>query len=438
MSENTVFELDHFLNNEEKDFLDNCSKKNSLQVLQLKKQFIQESYEKLKFATKHDYKVDSKVEDEQKKEFYISDQIRSLNDSSIVCAARGYTVKCECSSLNQKPIFCGERKLCPLCNKNYSRKIMRKIYRMLTLISNTWWAEVVLTYPKQHFDEELLTKAEIMDLMFKHANAWMKKAYGIKIKKPRYDRKAGVGCVMSCHSNHSKDPLDPSDNFHVHILIPDFVFFPIVEKTMYPYEKTTVDLKKGVVKKIVSSDRTVHGYGSIKKVRFHKSKEKLAADRKAWADIIDYHESDVNVWCEYFNCKKKLMHKITYIVRGAIKDYNDYFLKKGNQNRLMTLEEIKKFYYHVEFPRGFKRVRWYGFLSNSQRSKFLKTITNLELKDIIDPIYLKTFDVCSRCFRRFISIGSEEMDFDGETMKRTLRMDLITYENYHKCKMKKE
>jgi len=457
LSENSVLELDCFLNNEQKNYLDVYSKKNSLQVLQLKRQFLQDSYDRLSFYTKDNYEIDSEVvEAEQKKEFNISEQIRSLNDSPIVCAAKGYTVKCECGSLNQSPILCRDRKLCPTCNKNYSRGLMKNIYRELTLIPSTWWAEAVLTYPKNYFEKQKdengdrLTKAEIMDLMFKHSNKWIKETYGMKVAVVNLDsksaiacikkssrKKAGVGCVMVCHSNNSDNPLSSSNHFHVHILIPDFVFFPIAEKSLIPYERTNIDLRTGKVKTLTKRSRVVEKYGSIKRIRFHKSKEKIKEDRKAWADILKYNESDVNVWFEYFDCKIKLMHKITYIVRGAVKDYNDYFLKKENQNRQMTSEERKKFYYHVDFPRGFNRVRWYGFLSNSQRKKFHETVANLELKEMLDPIY-KTFEVCPKCFRLFNSVGSEEMDFDEKTMNRTLRMNLVTYENYHNCKMKKE
>lgn len=428
MSENSVLELDYFLDNEQKEYLDDHSKKYPHQVLQLRKQFIQSSYDKLSFFTKDNYEIDlSVIEAEQKKDFSVSEQIRSLNDSSVVCAKWGFTVKCECGSLNQSPIFCGERKLCPICNKNYSRRLMKSIYRVLTLIPDSWWSEVVLTYPKNHFDEEHLTKTDIIKLMLKSANTWIKKTYGKK-----------TGCVMVCHSNNTKNPLSSSNNFHVHILIPDFVFSPVIEKTLVPYEKTTVDMKEGTVKTFFSSDRAIKGYGELKRIKFHKSKEEIIKNRKAWADIIKHTKSDVNVWFEYFNCKKKLMHKINYVVRGAVKDFNDYFLLKENQNRQMTFEERKKFYYHVDFPSGFNRVRWYGFLCNSQRGKFLKTVANFELIKMLDPIY-ETFEVCVVCFRRFNGVGSEEMVFDKETMKRTLRMDLITYENYrklHNCKMK--
>lgn len=460
MSESSVFGLDHFLNHEKKNYLDVYSKKNSLQISQLKKQFLQDSYNKLSFYTKDNYEIDSEVvEAEQKKEFYISDQIRSLNDSSIVCAVRGYTVKCECGTFIQSPILCRDRKLCPTCNKNYSRRLMKNIYRQLTLIPNTWWAEVVLTYPQSYLEKQkdkngdLLTKAGIMKLMFKHANKWMIKSFGVKVAvanletesgiasiKKSSRKKAGVGCVMVCHSNNSDYPLSPTNHFHVHILIPDFVFSLVAEKSLFSYKKTKfVDLKKGTVKtpKKKKRDREVFGYGQIKRIRFHRSKEELKERRKSWADIIGYYESDVNVWSQYFNSNTLLMHKITYIVRGAVKDYNDYFLKEENQNRQMTFEERRKFYYHVDFPRGFNRIRWFGFLCNSQRKKFNETVANLELKEMLDPIY-KTFEVCPKCFRRFNSVGSEEMDFDKKTMNRTLRMNLITYENYHNCKMKKE
>jgi len=459
LSEKTVFELEDFLNNDQKDFLDDYSKKNSLQVLQLKKQFIQDSYDKLSFVTKDNYEIDSKIiEAEQEKDFRISKQIRSLNDSSIVCAKRGYTAPCECGLLNQIPILCGNRKLCPTCNKKYSRKLMKKIYRVLTSVPNSWWAEVVLTYPKKYFDidnlvkvypknkkiakvflqDSCLKKHEIMNLMFKEANKWLREVYGIKIKGVK-GKRAGVGCVVICHSLKSENPLSEENHFHVHILIPDFVFFPIVEKSLIPCKRINIDLKKDTVKvkTITRTDRTFIGYGEIRRIRFHKSKEQMTKDRKIWQDILKYYESDVDVYFEYFNCKKKLMHKITYNVRGAVKDFNDHFLKEENQHIEMTPEHVKRFDYHADFPFGFKRVRYYGFLSNSQRKKFLDTVTHPKLREMLDPLY-KTFEVCSGCFRRFSGFGSEEMDFDEKTMKRTLRMDLVTYENYHKCKMKKD
>lgn len=420
LSENSVFELEHFLSDDQKQIFDNFVRKDDLKILQLKKKFRQDSYERLSFLNKDSFEIDTEIiKFEQEKDFRIAKQIRSLNDSLIVCAKWGESVKCACGTLLSSPVLCREKKICPTCNKIYSHSMMKNIYRVMTSIPDSYWAENVLTYPQNYFDEELLTKAEIFRLIFKQASDWIKKIYGKK-----------TGCLMVCHSWGSKNPLSPGNHFHVHILIPDFVFFPITQKTQFPYEKTTVDVRKGIVKTFTSSDRTIVDYGQIKRLRFFKQDVELKKYRETWAEILQFYESEVNVYHEYFKCKKKLMHKITYMVRGAVKDFNDYFLKEENLTREMTSLDKVRFFYHVNFPHAFNRVRWYGFLCNSQRGKFLNFLIPTELRKMLDEVY-KTFEVCPICFEQFNHYEAVTKEFDSKIMFRTLRMDLVIYENYH-------
>ena len=420
MSENSVFELEYFLDDEQKKILSNFVRKDDLKVSQLRKKFRTESYERLSFLTKDNFEIGTEIiKFEQEKDFCIAEQIRSLNDSPIICAKWGESVMCSCGTLLSSPVLCRMKKTCPTCNKIYSHSMMKKIYRVMTSIPNSYWAENVLTYPKNYFDEELLTKAEIFNLIFKHANTWIKKIYGKK-----------TGCLMVVHSNNSKTPLSSSNHFHVHILIPDFVFYPIVQKTYLPYKKTTVDLKKGTVKTFPSSDRKIVDYSLIKRLKFFKQDVELKKYREIWAEILQYYKSEVNVYHEFFKCKKKLMHKITYMVRGAVKDFNDYFLKEENLTRKMTEVDKDRFFYHVNFPYAFNRVRWYGFLCNSQRGKFLNFLIPIELRKMLDEVY-KTFEVCPICFEKFDHYSAYTEEFDNKNMLRTLRMDLVIYENYH-------
>ena len=411
-----VYDVEHFLNSDQKKELLSHSK--TFDISKLRKQFREESYNRLSFLSKSRFEITSQtIVFEQEKDYRIAEQVRSLNESPIVCAQYGTTVKCSCGTLLSSPTLCREKKVCPTCNKIYSHSMMKNIYRVLTSIPDSYWAENVLTYPQYYFDETELSKEDIFKIMFKHANTWIKKLYGKK-----------TGVVMVCHSWHSKNPLSPDSHFHVHILIPDFVFYPQVEKSLVPCR--TIDLRGKANKTFDRKSRTIISYSKMKRIRFHQSHEGLKEFRRTWANIINYHETDVNIYHEYFNSKRKLQHKITYIVRGAVRDFNNFFLEEKNQHIEMTTKHKERFDYHTSFQVAFNRVRWYGYLCNSQRGKFLNYLIPLEIRKLLDEVY-KSFEVCPICFERFDAVQAQTKLYDSETMVRTLRMDIITYENYH-------
>jgi len=392
---------------------------------QYKKKILQKSYEQIERLYKERYEVDETfIKIFQLSQYAIHDELRLLNYNLFSCCEYGITKTCECGQVVQSPMFCRETKLCPICNNVESMRRMQNIFRTFTLLdtsltneSDFYFIHNVLTYPKDYFDSDL-SKEDIFREMYNHANEWKKKVYG-----------KHVSAIVVCHSWKTEDPLSPDNHFHVHMIIPEFVFSPIVEKSLVPLKKIHIELKESSnyykIKESYQKSRRIVDYSKMKKILVYRDVKIL---RQVWKKTINY-DSEVNIFHQYTNSKKKLAHLIKYIVRGFIQDVNNYLLKNENKSILLTEKNKERIFYHANFELAFNRVRWFGFLCNSQRGTFVNWfIPSILWKKILE--FDKSFEVCPRCFKVIDFWDGMTKKYDSKNMLRTIRMNLLVYKLY--------
>lgn len=402
--------------------------KENIAAQQYKKNIVQKSYEQIEKIYKERYEIDeSFIKIFQLSQYEIHDELISLHDSFFRCCEFGSTKTCECGQVVQSPIFCRETKLCPICNNIESMRRMKNIYRTLTLLdtsstdeSDFYFIHNVLTYPKNYFDSKL-SKEDIFRIMFKHSNEWKKRVYG-----------KHAGAVGVCHS-WKVFVLSTENHFHIHMIIPEFVFSPIVEKSLIPIKNVKIKIKgkEGLeeceIKSWTRKSRTIVDYSRMKKLLVHRQLEPM---REEWKKIINYEE-EVNFYHHYTKSKKKLAHLIKYLVRGYIQDLNEFLLEDKNKSILLTEKDKERIFYHANFETAFNRVRWFGFLCNSQRGTFINWFIPSILWEKILELD-KTFEVCPRCFKIIDFWDGMTKKYDSKTMLRTVRMNLLIYELYEK------
>lgn len=304
--------------------------------------------------------------------YYIAPQIRdfSKKDAAIIdgdfittsCCLWGFGKTCSCGHQVAIPYFCRDRKHCPVCNRRYSQFRGRSIFETLTLVPDTYVSQTVLTYPKNYFSKDL-SKEDIERQIHKQSRKFIAATFGKR-----------VGGVKKVHSWKSKDPLD-SPHWHIHILIPSFVFYPVTINSLDNSRKITVDY-------------------AIKHLRALKTKEQLNSMRKLWGEIIGYPQ-EVNIHYEYSNKPKKIAHWCNYISRGSILDINEFLKDKGEHYKL-TQKEVSWFWYHTDYERGFRTIRWFGFLCDSQRGKVLKYLFSKDWAELL-KMDKKFLWVCPNC-----------------------------------------
>jgi hypothetical protein len=293
--------------------------------------------------------------------YHISPQIRSLTENE-QCIKWGFGKTCSCGHEVAIPYFCRKRNHCPVCNRRYSQYRGRSIFETLTLVPDTYVIQLVLTYPGNYFSSTD-PKEEIESLIHKQSRKFIAATFGKR-----------VGGVKKVHSWKSKDPLD-SPHWHIHILIPSFVFYPVTINSLDNSRKITVDY-------------------AIKHLRALKTKEQLNSMRKLWGEIIGYPQ-EVNIHYEYSNKSKKIAHWCNYISRCSILDINKFLKDKGEHYKL-TQKEEEWFWYHTNYKPHFKRIRWFGFLCDSQRGKTLKYLFSKDWAELL-KMDKKFLWVCPNC-----------------------------------------
>lgn len=293
--------------------------------------------------------------------YHISPQIRSLTENE-QCIKWGFGKNCSCGHQVAIPYFCRNRNHCPVCNRRYSQFRGRSIFETLTLVPDTYVIQLVLTYPEEYFPGDL-PKEEIEKLIHKQSRKFISETFGSR-----------VGGVKKVHSWKSKNPLE-KPHWHIHILIPSFVFYPVTVESLDKSRKIRVDY-------------------AIKHLRVLKTKEQLSEMRKLWAEIIGY-KKPVNIHYEYSNKSKKIAHWSNYISRCSILDINKFLKDKGEHHNL-TQKEVSWFWYHTNYKPHFKRIRWFGFLCDSQRGKVLKYLYSKDWAELLNRDK-KFIWVCPNC-----------------------------------------
>ncbi len=341
--------------------------------------------------------------------YHISPQIRILTEND-QCIKWGFGKICDgCGKQVAIPHFCRERNHCPVCNRRRSHFRGRSIFDTLTLVPESYVSQTILTYPEDYFSLTDLSKEDIESQIHVHSREFVKRCFGEK-----------VGGVKRVHSWHSwgdnkriTNPLDKSPlskpHWHVHVLTPSFVFNPVTVTSLDNSRKITVDY-------------------TIQQFRVFKSKEQLNEMRRIWAEIIGY-DKPVNFYYEWSNKKSKISHWSKYISRGSILDINEWLKDKGAAYKL-TQKEESWFWYHTDYKKRFQRIRWFGFLCNTQRGKILKYLFPKDFDSLL-KMDKKYIWVCPKCVTplNMTCVDATKMEFTDKVLL-AIQCESETWEMY--------
>jgi len=263
------------------------------------------------------------------------------------CSKTGYQQKCKIDgALNFKPHYCNDKIHCPICARGRARSNGRRMFHTLTAGKDHDVAQLVLTLPSWHplAYNTREARRDVYEYLYRKAKEFMTAHF------------RGYPHVAVVHSWSSKNPLQ-QPHWHVHIL---------------------VNLMK------VCESKVIYGSG-------YRHPNNLDSMRHTWAVMLGIKKGESNLYWNYCSSRNqgKVRHWCNYIARSAVLDVNDYLLRHDNPE---TLTDDKQCWYdfHVEpVNKRFRRIRWYGDLSDCKKSKYLEAIgSHLELvnKAIKDDI----------------------------------------------------
>lgn len=291
---------------------------------------------------------------------------------------------------------------CPQCGA-VDKELWIKKQELYVL--NIKYFHVVFTIPEEINPLVLLAPDVVYDILFKTS--------AHVLKDTALDKKylgAKIGFLSVLHSWGQNLSLHP----HVHMIVSGG---GISEDGKWKDSK-----KKFFIPVKVLSKRFRHFFLTELKSRFPVNRLK---DTNQLQKIID--TCFKKEWVVY---SKKPMkspyHVIKYLGRythriaisnGRIKNhsddkvtftYKDY--RDGNRIKEMTIDDnefIRRFMIHV-LPKGFTRIRYYGFLSNANKSERFKElrkitctrepeVTEFKITDIISKLIKKDVTICPHC-----------------------------------------
>jgi hypothetical protein len=309
------------------------------------------------------------------------------------CSLFGYERKCTCCGAKiVSPIFCSDRKLCPICNARYSNKRGLRIHETFDLFDTEYMIHDVLTTPKGYFSAEL-DKFDIINKLHSLASLYMCEIYG--------EKASGVRVV---HTNSTKNPLAAA-HFHIHILISDKKYYQISQTSL-------------------SGNEYIVGFGK-KEVRVYQ--EDLQKLRDTWRKILNY-PGEVNLKHHYSKLARKKRHLCKYICRDSIYDINEFLLKKGEKYQL-SLEEEQNYAYQVQNKKYFKRIRWFGEYSDSKRANLYYTMHKKNIQNAYKKYNF--IEICPECFE-ILPEGSGEFVKITKDSKISILIDEEEYEFFIK------
>lgn len=424
---------------EEKEYLESFSK--SINAQKLKKKILQNAYSSIENFYQETFQISEKAMKEfQLKKYQVHPQLTLLNElfhqiygnkEYVKCSSTGRVQIHECGDYSFSPHYCRNRHYCPICNYLEAMQKMISTYRVLTLLDTSttnemdfYFALPTVTYPNNYFDIEIMSKNDIQIKMFENFNEWKKKCFG---------KHTALNSIN--HTWSSEEPFRDDPHFHSHGVIPEFVFYPVVEKSQIPFEKKKVDLDyvinkmDGTESGAIRKSRNIVDYSKIKRIRLHRTEEELEYMKTVWKEILGLDpDMKINLFWIYTNKRNELIKYLKYIYRGHVHDCNKYLLEI-NPNMVLEEKHIKIFDYHNTFNWGFNRIRWYGFLCNSQRGTFLNWFIPKNIYEKLLDLD-KTFEVCGTCFKKVDFSNCRTVNYDKDKHVRTIRMNMIIYITY--------
>jgi len=265
-------------------------------------------------------------------------------------------------------IGCGHRDVCPLCGPYYQLVLSRESARQMVLVQEaldvaedieleSYGLKLVLPFHKgvsERIDALLFTGEshiwrDEVDKLYKLVSELVKKWF------------PGVPFVMSPDYTGESAPTEPHYHFNVYLL------------------PATLEIKGNSV--------------SSSAIQHYFNEGELQLMRLSWRDAqneafgLELKEANFNI--RYIKTEAQLYHWLRYLYRHSLSDiwrgwrgYHDdtgvltyqYTKKDVAGRKKVTLEidreQLSKAFFRLELiPTKFKRIRWYGSLSDGQRGK---------------------------------------------------------------------
>lgn len=373
------------------------------------------------------------------------DHKRVLRDI-VACrtAALGGHVK-RCEECGHEEFFyksCANRH-CPKCQGPARAKWLEA--RAADLLE-TGYFHVVFTLPHKLGPIALQNKRLVYGLLFRAAAETL-----LKIAKDPKHLGADIGFLAVLHTWGQR--LDPHP--HVHCVVPGGGLSPDGEKWISSRKNFFVHVK--VLSRVFRAKFLDYLGRAFKKgeLILEGKLEHLGSPESWDAMLKSVKKKDWVVYAKrpFGSAKLVLKYLARYTHRVAISNqrllslkdgkvtfsWKDY--KKAGQKRTMTLdacEFIRRFLLHV-LPRGFQRIRQYGFLANRVRNEKLQLARQLlgeqkrhespvpqevEPQCDVEPTREESYDLCPACKKgRLIPLG--EIKPDRQLADRFLNPDGI-------------
>jgi len=249
----------------------------------------------------------------------------------------------------RRVVGCGERVLCPRCATAVSRYEAGEAVSLLEGLVGSlgefecWGVGWTFTMPKRFsevVEEALLGDSErfrrLMNALFEGVRCVLKRLH---------ERDGEIAGVVVLHLQGDESLVEP--HFHLHCYV-------------FPYAR-----------------RGDGGWGVVKR---WADGEILAMARRLWKSVLvkvfGAFDGEVDVHRLYFKSRGQAVHYLAYQLRPPLEGLWD-----GGW-RQVSVEGAKRILNRVRaLPRGFKRVRWLGWLTPGQRRKVLPGLGFREAED---------------------------------------------------------
>ena len=311
-------------------------------------------------------------------QYKLSPEQASACQSILQCqtdALGGYIESCShCHYQQTHYCSCGNRH-CPLCKQVATDDWLKK--QQDNLLPVTYY-HTVFTLPHEFNAWVRLHPKVMYNIIF--TCVWQTlKAFSEQHRKPK--GQLGVTCVLHTWGQNL------SQHVHLHCLIPGLSLSPdkqsvelVNGKYLYPIKA----LQRKYRGKLVSLVRQAYQAGELFRIKQPQQVKQVLDEvmKKTWVIYIKPYLENPQTILQYlsrYTYKIAISNQriISVNQQGVTFSYTDY--ADNDKRKVMHLEGVeflRRFLQHV-LPRGFMRIRHYGFLANSVRKKRLESIRQL-------------------------------------------------------------
>ncbi len=353
--------------------------------------------------------------DAYRQQYKLTPEQASACQSILQCqteALGGYVQSCShCHYQQTHYCSCGNRH-CPLCKQVATDDWLKKQQDNLLAVP---YYHTVFTLPHEFNGWVRLHPQVMYKILF--SSVWQTlRAFSMQHRKPK--GQLGVTCVLHTWGQ------DLNQHVHLHCLIPGLTLS--LDKQQIQFAKGNYlypikALQRKFRGKLVSLVRQAYQAGELFRIKQPQQVKQVLDEvmKKTWVIYIKPYLEKPSTILQYlsrYTYKIAISNQriISVDQQGVTFSYTDY--ADNDKRKVMQLdgvEFLRRFLQHV-LPKGFMRIRHYGFLANSVRKKRLHVIRQLlgslegvEIKHKIkksQDITGKEEQLCPKCQQGYMHI----------------------------------